>query len=103
QHTDYGLMAGLERLPVKGHDILIFSNIDVPAEQKDEDVPFELRTSRRFNGTLWVSFDGGKSWPVKKVADSGSFAYSSIAAGESGAPSEGFIYLFYESDGGGKI
>ena len=27
QHTDYGLMAGLVRLPVGGRDILVFSNI----------------------------------------------------------------------------
>lgn len=103
QHTDYGLMAGLARLPVNGHDIMLFSNIDVPAEKKDEDVPFELLTSRRFSGTVWASFDGGETWPVKKVADTGSFAYSSLAAGRPGTPSEGFIYLFYESAGGGKI
>ncbi len=103
QHTDYGLMAGLVRLPVEGHDILLFSNIDVPADKKDEDVPFELRTSRRFNGTVWASFDGGKTWPVKRVVDKGSFAYSSLTAGRAGTPSEGLIYLFYESDGGGKM
>jgi len=103
QHTDYGLMAGLVRLPVDGHDILLFSNIDVPADKKDEDVPFELRTSRRFNGTVWASFDGGKTWPVKRAVDEGSFAYSSLTAGRAGTPSEGLIYLFYESDGGGKI
>ncbi|MFW6289478.1 MAG: sialidase family protein [Mariniphaga sp.] len=103
QHTDYGLMAGLVRLPVDGYNILIFSNIDVPAETSDEEVPFELRTSRRFNGTIWASFDGGKSWPVKRVADEGSFAYSSLAAGREGTPSEGIIYLMYESDGGAKM
>lgn len=103
--TTHGLrlMAGLARLPVNGHDIMLFSNIDVPAEKKDEDVPFELLTSRRFSGTVWASFDGGETWPVKKVADTGSFAYSSLAAGRPGTPSEGFIYLFYESAGGGKI
>jgi sialidase-1 len=103
QHTDYGLMAGLVRLPVDGYDILLFSNIDVPADKKDEDVPFELRTSRRFNGTVWASFDGGKTWPVKRMVDEGSFAYSSLTAGRPETPSEGLIYLFYESDGGGKM
>jgi sialidase-1 len=96
-------MAGLVRLPVDGHDILLFSNIDVPADQKDEDVPFELRTSRRFNGTVWVSFDGGKTWPVKRVVDEGSFAYSSLTAGRAGTSSEEWIYLFYESNGGAKM
>jgi hypothetical protein len=46
QDRDYGLMAGLVRLPVDGHDILIYSNIDSP--------------SGRANGTVWASFDGGK-------------------------------------------
>lgn len=103
QHTDYGLMAGLVRLPVEGYDILLFSNIDVPADKKDEDVPFELLTSRRLNGTVWASFDGGKTWPVKRGVDEGSFAYSSLTAGRTGTPSEGMIYLFYESGGGGKM
>jgi sialidase-1 len=103
QHTDYGLMAGMVRLPVDGYDILIYSNIDVPAERPDEDVPFELRTSRRLNGTVWASFDGGNTWPIKRVVDKGSFAYSSLAAGREGTPSEGLIYLFYESEGGAKM
>src|SRR5690554_574443 len=103
QHTDYGLMGGLTKIPDKKLNILLFSNIDVPSDTKDEDVPFELRTSRRFNGTIWASIDGGESWSVKKVVEVGSFAYSSLATGIEGTPSEGFIYLFYESDGGGKI
>ncbi len=103
QHTDYGLMGGLVRLPVEGHDILIFSNIDVAADKPDEEVPFELRTSRRLNGTAWASFDGGKTWPVKRTVDEGSFAYSSLAAGKKGTPSEGMIYLMYESNGGAKM
>lgn len=85
QHRDYGLMAGLVRLPVNGHDILLFSNIE--------------SDDGRNNGTVWVSFDGGKTWPVKRVVDSGGFAYSSMAAGRPGTPSEGYIYLLYE-DGG---
>ena len=89
QNRDYGLMAGLVRLPIEGLDILLFSNIESPGG--------------RHHGTVWVSFDGGKTWPVKKLVDEGSFAYSSMAAGRKGTPSEGFIYLFYESDGGAKI
>ena len=85
QHRDYGLMAGLVRLPVSGHDILLFSNIE--------------SDDGRNNGTVWASFDGGKTWPVKRVVDAGGFAYSSLAAGIKGTPSEGYIYLLYE-DGG---
>ncbi len=103
QHSDYGLMAGLVRLPVEGHDILLFSNIDVPKKEGEEDYAFEARWTERIRGTVWVSFDGGKTWPVKRLVDEGSFAYSSMAAGREGTPSEGIIYLFYESDGGGKM
>jgi sialidase-1 len=103
QHTDYGLMGGLTNVPLEGFDVLLFSNIDVPEEKKDEEVPFELRTSRRFNGTIWASFNGGKTWPVKKMAEKGSFAYSSLATGRKGTPSEGWIFLLYESQGGAKI
>lgn len=89
QHRDYGLMAGLVRLPVEGHDILLFSNIESAQGRK--------------NGTVWASFDGGKTWPVKKVVDEGSFAYSSLAVGREGTASEGQIYLLYEHNEGGTI
>ena len=83
----YGLMHGLIRLPIHGRDILIFSNI-------------ESDTGRR-NGTVWASFDGGETWPVKRLVDTGPFAYSSLAAGRHGTPSEGWIYLMYEVPGVG--
>jgi sialidase-1 len=89
QNRDYGLMAGLVRLPIEGHDILLFSNIESP--------------EGRHHGTVWASFDGGETWPVKRLVDKGSFAYSSMTAGRKGTPSEGMIYLFYESEGGAKI
>ena len=86
QNRPYGLMGGLVRLPVKGRDILIYSNIVSPAG--------------RHHGTLWASFDGGRTWPVKRLVDEGAFAYSSLDAGRPGTPSEGWIYLLYESRGG---
>lgn len=89
QNRDYGLMGGLVRLPVKDQDILLFSNIESP--------------EGRNHGTIWASFDGGKTWPVKRLVEPGSFAYSSLAAGRKGTASEGMIYLLYESDGGAKI
>lgn len=89
QQRDYGLMGGLVRLPLDPYDILLFSNI-------------ESREGRH-HGTIWASFDGGKTWPVKRLVDAGSFAYSSLAVGRAGTPSEGLIYLLYESEGGAKI
>jgi hypothetical protein len=89
QHSDYGLMGGLVRLPVAGRDILVFSNI--------------VSQGGRHNGHVWASFDGGRTWPVKRCVDEGPFAYSSLAAGRPGTPSEGWIYLLYEGSGGARI
>ena len=89
QYRDYGLMAGLTRLPIEGYDILLFSNIE--------------SEKGRHHGTVWASFDGGKTWPIKRLVDEGSFAYSSLTVGLEGTPSEGMIYLIYESDGGAKV
>ncbi len=83
QHRSYGCMGGLVRLPVKGKDILIFSNIDTP-------------NAKREKGTVWASLDGGKTWPVKRLVYDGPFGYSSITAGRPGTPTEGQIYLHFE-------
>ena len=83
QHRSYGCMGGLVRLPVSGKDILSFSNIDTT-------------NAKRVRGTVWASFDGGKSWPIKRLVYEGAFAYSSLNAGRRGTPSEGWIYLHFE-------
>ena len=92
QFRDYGLMGGLTRLPIQNLDILLFSNI---ISSKKENA--------RTNGYVWVSFDGGKSWPLKKSVDKGNFAYSSMIAGRPGTVSEGMIFLLYESESGAKL
>jgi sialidase-1 len=98
QGTDYGLMAGLIRLPVEGHDILLFSNIDRPKKENEGDLSFELRGTERNHGTIWASFDGGRTWPIKRLVEEGGSSYSSMAAGRKGTPSEGWIYLLYEGE-----
>jgi len=92
QHRSYGCMGGLARLPVKGRDILIFSNIDTP-------------NATRERATVWGSFDGGKTWPVKRLVYDGKSAYSSLNAGRPGTPSEGWIYLHFEGgpNGGSTV
>jgi len=82
QGGNYGLMGGLVRLPVEERDILIFSNIESP--------------SGRHHGTIWASFDGAKTWPIKRLIYEGDFAYSSLAAGRPRTPSDGWIYLQFE-------
>ncbi len=88
QNTNYGCMGGLVRLPIKDKDILIYSNCDSPGG--------------RNRGTVWASFDGGKTWPVKRLVHEGGFAYSSLSAGRPKTKSEGGIYLQFES-GGSKV
>ena len=88
QNTNYGCMGGLVRLPVNDRDILIYSNCDSPGG--------------RNRGTVWASFDGGKTWPLKRLVHEGAFAYSSLSAGRPETRSEGWIYLHFES-GGSKV
>ena len=45
---------------------------------------------------MWASFDGGKTWPLKRLVDGGRSGYSSLAVGRPGTPSEGWIYLHFE-------
>ena len=85
QGRTYGCMGGLTRLPLDNRDILIFSNLDTNA-------PYRERV------TVWASFDGGKTWPVKRLVDAGRSGYSSLAVGHSQSASAGWVYLFYEHD-----
>lgn len=80
----FGMMAGLVRLPIAGKDILLYSNADHQGHE-------------RIRMTVWASFDGGKTWPVKRLVLDGPGAYSSLGAGRPGTPSEGWIYLLFES------
>jgi len=85
QNSNYGCMGGLVRLPCKNHDILIYSNCD--------------NAEKRTHGTVWASFDGGVTWPIKRLVYEDKFAYSSIDAGRAGTATEGWLYLHFESEG----
>jgi sialidase-1 len=77
----YGCNAGLVRIPPEatgGKDVLLFSTPDNPG-------------SSRLRMTVWASFDGAKTWPVKRLVYAGPSAYSSLAAGK-----DGTIYLLFE-------
>jgi sialidase-1 len=81
-----GCHGGLVRLPVRGRDILVYSNCDSP-------------DTERKNVSVWASFDGARTWPIKRSVYAGPSAYSSLTAGRPGTPSEGWIYAGTE---GGK-
>jgi len=84
-----GLLSGGVTVDEKTGDILLYSNADTPEHH-------------RVRMTVWASFDGGKSWPVKRLVFAGPSAYSSLDAGRPGTPAEGWIYLLFES-GGAKM
>ncbi len=79
----YGLMAGLTRVPHDEYDILVYSNADTPGAARER-------------MTVWLSVDGGRSWPVKRLVFDGPAAYSSLAAGRAGTVTEGLVFLQFE-------
>ena len=91
QNSGFGCMGGLTRLPVRGRDIVLYSNSD--------------STTGRNRGTVWASFDGGKTWPLKRLVFEGAFSYSSLNVGRPGTKTEGLVYLFFEGGprGGGTM
>ncbi len=80
----YGCKGALLRLPHKDKDILLFST---PG-----------RRDKRIDITVHVSFDGGKTWPYKRLVRKGPGNYTWLAAGRKGTPSEGMIYLLSGKD-----
>jgi sialidase-1 len=77
----YGCNAGLVRLAsgiTGGKDVLLFSTPDNPG-------------GSRLRMTVWASFDGAKTWPVKKPVYEGPSAYSSLAAAQDGS-----VFLLFE-------
>ena len=79
----YGCKAALVRLPYDDRDVLVFST---PSRNDRQDI------------TVWVSFDGGETWPAKRLVKEGPGNYTWLAAGRKGTPSEGMIYLVAGKD-----
>jgi sialidase-1 len=85
----YGMKGGLTRLPIQGRDVLIFSNADTGGGDRKK-------------MTVWASFDGAQTWPVKRLVYAPHGAYSSLVAGRPGTVSEGRIYLLFEGGPDGR-
>jgi sialidase-1 len=93
--TSYGCMGGLIRLPIAGTDVLIYSNLDTAAGVMPKAVGGSTSNGRE-KITVWASFDGGQTWPVKRLVYAGPSAYSNLGVGRPGTPSEGKIFLNFE-------
>jgi sialidase-1 len=85
----YGMKGGLTRLPVHGRDILVYSNADTAGGDRKK-------------MTVWASFDGARTWPVKRLVYAPHSAYSSLAAGRPETASQGMIYLLFEGGPAGR-
>jgi len=83
------------RLPVEGYDILIYSNLDTDAGKMPSQVGASTIIGRE-KITVWVSFDQGSTWPLKRLIYKGPSAYSSLGVGRTGTPSQGRIQLLFE-------
>ena len=93
--TSYGCMGGMIRLPVDGLDILLYSNLDTDCGRNARPGG-RVHLQGREKITVWASFDGGRTWPVKRLVYDGPSAYSNLAVGRAGTPSQGKIYLLFE-------
>lgn len=99
--SSYGNMGGLIRLQVDGQDILLYSNLDTDAgEMPDEEGGTITRGREKI--TVWASFDGGETWPVKRMVYEGPSGYSSLGAGRFGTSGEGKIFLMFEGGPAGR-
>ncbi|WP_255442469.1 sialidase family protein [Synechococcus sp. PROS-7-1] len=92
--SKYGLMGGLIRLPIKGEDYLIFSNVDSKVISTGTVNSGQSDVRGRENLTLWLSKDGGKSWTCKYSIHKGGSGYSSLASGL--YKDQAYIYVLYE-------
>ena len=93
--SSYGLMGGMIRLPILHQDILLYSNVDNDAGTLPKQVGASIAQGRE-KITVWGSFDGGRTWPVKRLAYDGPSAYSNLGVGRNGTPSQGKIFLIFE-------
>ncbi len=93
--TSYGCMGGMLRLPVAGRDVLLYSNLDTEAGEMPARTGASTSKGRE-KITVWASFDGGRTWPVKRLVYDGPSAYSNLGVGRTGTSSQGRIYLLFE-------
>lgn len=94
--SSYGCMGGMLRLPIAGRDILVYSNLDTDAGEMPRQVGASTSKGRE-KVSVWASFDGGATWPVKRLVFDGPSAYSNLGVGRTGTPGQGRIFLVFEA------
>jgi len=79
----------------KGKDILIYAGPVGPNVNAVDGSEYkgENSSKKRVNGTVFISFDNGKTWPLRKLVVADKFAYSSLVE-----LADGNIGLFYEAN-----
>lgn len=89
-------MEGMIRLPVAGRDTLLTSNLDTDSGLMPDQLGGSVTTGReRLAG--WAGFDGGRTWPVKRLVCPGPRGYSNLGVGRRGTPSAGRVVLLFEA------
>ncbi len=82
------------------YNTAIYSNLDTDRGQMPQLVGGTIENDRE-RITVWASFGGAKTWPIKRLVFDGPSAYSNLGVGRPGTTSEGRIFLLYEGGPGG--
>jgi sialidase-1 len=102
--TSYGCMGGLIRLPFENRDVLLYSNLDTDlGVMPSKEQAGASRSQGRERLTVWGSFDGGSTWPIKRLVHAGPSAYSCLGVGRPGTESDGRCYVFFEGGEADRI
>lgn len=99
--STFGLMGGLIRLPLNGYDVLLYSNVDTDAGSLPAEFAGDT-TDGRERVSVWASFDGGQTWPLKRLVYDGPSGISSLAAGRAETASAGKVFLLFEGGPAGS-
>jgi sialidase-1 len=98
--SPFGNVGSLIRVPVDGVDILLYSNVDSDGGGMPNNLGGS-NTAGREKLTVWASFDGGLTWPIKRLVYQGPAGASHLAVGREGTASAGKVFLLFEGGPGG--
>ncbi len=85
---------GIGRVPGRGQGRAAWLALSLPDRAAKHSRPFDAATRRDM--TVWLSKDGGETWPEKRLVHTGPAGYSDLAV-----DSAGVVHLVYERGTGG--